>query len=131
MSVPSRSVVRCRKTRFTPEAILLAGCVIGLVTFGPRATAGLFQIPMTQSFGWGREVFSFAIAIQNLLWGVGEPFAGAVADRFGATPRLDGRLAPLRRRARLDGLWLDARAPDPERRCSHRLRSVGLLGSIW
>jgi MFS family permease len=88
MSVPP--IAAERRSRFTPQAILVAGCCIGLVTFGPRATAGLFQIPMTQSFGWGREVFSFAIAIQNLLWGIGQPFAGAVADRFGATRVLMG-----------------------------------------
>jgi MFS family permease len=54
-----------------------------LITFGPRASAGLFQIPMTGEYGWGRDVFGLAIAVQNLLWGVGQPFAGAVADRFG------------------------------------------------
>jgi MFS family permease len=70
--------------RFSPELIVFAGCAIALITFGPRATAGLFQIPMTTEFGWGRDTFGLAIAIQNLLWGVGQPFAGAVADRFGA-----------------------------------------------
>ena len=70
--------------RPSPEIIVLCGCLIALITFGPRASAGLFQIPMTTEYGWGRDVFSFAIAIQNLLWGVGQPFAGAVADRFGA-----------------------------------------------
>ena len=69
--------------RFSPELIVFAGCAIALITFGPRATAGLFQIPMTTEFGWGRDTFGLAIAIQNLLWGVGAPFAGAVADRFG------------------------------------------------
>ena len=39
---------------------------------------------MTTEFGWGRDVFGLAIALQNLLWGLGQPFAGAVADRFGA-----------------------------------------------
>jgi len=68
---------------FAPEIILVAGCLIGLVTFGPRASAGLFQIPLSAQHGWGREVFSFAIAIQNLVWGIGQPFAGALADRFG------------------------------------------------
>jgi MFS family permease len=66
-----------------PEIIVVAGCLIALVTFGPRASAGLFQIPMTTTHGWGRDIFSFAIALQNLLWGVGQPFAGAVADRYG------------------------------------------------
>jgi MFS family permease len=77
MSVPA-------SRRFSPEFIVFAGCAIALITFGPRATAGLFQIPMTQEYGWGRDIFGLAIAIQNLLWGVGQPFAGAVADRFGA-----------------------------------------------
>src|SRR3954470_7684333 len=70
--------------RISPEIIVAAGCAIALITAGPRATAGLFQIPMTTEYGWGRDVFSLAIALQNLLWGVGQPFAGAVADRFGA-----------------------------------------------
>ncbi|GGG40415.1 MFS transporter [Chelatococcus composti] len=67
-----------------PEIIVVAGCLIALITFGPRAAAGLFQIPMTEAYGWGRDVFSLAIAVQNLLWGLGQPFAGAVADKFGA-----------------------------------------------
>ena len=67
----------------SPELVVGAGCLIALITFGPRAAAGLFQLPMSAEYGWGREVFSLAIAIQNLLWGVGAPFAGAVADRFG------------------------------------------------
>lgn len=68
---------------YAPEIIVAGGCLIALITFGPRASAGLFQIPMTLEFGWGRDTFSLAIAIQNLLWGVGAPFAGAIADRFG------------------------------------------------
>jgi MFS family permease len=83
MSVPSTVSDPKNAARFSPEVVLVCGCLMGLLTFGPRSSLGLFQIPMTQDFGWGREVFSFAIAIQNLLWGVGQPFAGAVADRFG------------------------------------------------
>ncbi len=71
--------------RVSPEFIVLAGCLIALIGFGPRASAGLFQVPMTAEYGWGRDIFGLAIAIQNLLWGLGQPFAGAVADRFGAT----------------------------------------------
>ncbi len=71
------------KSPFSPVIIVVCGCLIGLLTFGPRSSIGLFQLPMTSEFGWGRDVFSFAIAIQNLLWGVGQPFAGALADRFG------------------------------------------------
>ncbi|WP_460452195.1 MFS transporter [Alsobacter sp. SYSU BS001988] len=83
MTAASEPSLARRASRYAPETILVAGCLCGLITFGPRASAGLFQIPMSQEFGWGREVFSFAIAIQNLLWGVGQPFAGALADRFG------------------------------------------------
>lgn len=72
------------RSRFSPELIVLCGCLIALITFGPRASSGLFQIPMTVEYGWGRDVFGLAIAVQNLLWGLGQPFAGAVADRFGA-----------------------------------------------
>ncbi|MDI4665447.1 MFS transporter [Xanthobacter autotrophicus] len=63
--------------------ILVAGCLIALITFGPRSVFGLFLLPMSQEFGWGRDVFGLAVAVQNLLWGLGSPFAGAVADRFG------------------------------------------------
>src|SRR5919202_5749822 len=73
------------RSRISPELIVLAGCLIALIGFGPRASAGLFQVPMTAEFGWGRDIFGLAIALQNLLWGIGQPFAGAVADRFGAT----------------------------------------------
>jgi MFS family permease len=71
------------KSRISPELVVAAGCLIALITFGPRSSAGLFQIPMTTEFGWGRDTFGLALAIQNLLWGLGAPFAGAVADRFG------------------------------------------------
>ena len=72
------------RTRLSPQAVVLAGCAIALISFGPRAAAGLFQVPMTSEYGWGRDVFGLALAIQNLCWGMGQPFAGAIADRFGA-----------------------------------------------
>jgi predicted MFS family arabinose efflux permease len=72
--------------------IIAAGCVIAMVGFGPRATMGFFQLPVIQTNGWGRDVFGLAIAIQNLFWGIGQPFAGAVADRFGVTRVLVGGL---------------------------------------
>lgn len=68
---------------YAPEIIVAAGCLIALISFGPRASAGLFQLPMISQYGWGRDTFSLALAIQNLLWGLGAPFAGAIADRFG------------------------------------------------
>jgi MFS family permease len=67
----------------TPAMVVLCGCLIGLLSFGPRSAAGQFLTPLSFANGWGRDVFSMAFAIQNLLWGIGQPFAGAVADRFG------------------------------------------------
>lgn len=68
----------------SPTAIIVAGSVIAVVTFGVRASFGLFTAPLSDLRGWDRETFAAAIAVQNLLWGLGQPFSGAVADRFGA-----------------------------------------------
>src|SRR5437660_8237693 len=67
----------------TPLVIIICGCLIGMLTFGPRSTFGFFLQPMSKEFSWGRDVFGLAVAIQNLLWGVGQPISGAIADRFG------------------------------------------------
>ena len=70
-------------SRRTVIIVLTAGCLIAMVGFGIRSVFGLFLEPMTVAKGWNRETFALAMAIQNLLWGVGLPFAGALADRFG------------------------------------------------
>jgi MFS family permease len=67
----------------TPLVIIACGCVIGLLSFGPRSSLGFFVQPMSREFSWGRDVFGLALAFQNLLWGLGQPVAGAIADRFG------------------------------------------------
>jgi MFS family permease len=67
----------------TRNVVIAAGCLIALITFGARTSFGLFTEPLSALRGWDRETFAIAIAIQNLLWGVGQPFAGAVADRYG------------------------------------------------
>ncbi len=67
----------------TPMVILICGCLIGAIGFGPRAALGLFLTPMSQANGWSREVFSLALAIQVIVWGTAQPFVGAIADRFG------------------------------------------------
>ncbi|MET1414062.1 MFS transporter [Roseibium sp. HPY-6] len=63
--------------------IIVCGCLIALFSFGPRSAMGLFFQPMTEARDWSREIFALAIAIQNLVWGIGQPFAGMFADRFG------------------------------------------------
>ena len=68
----------------TPAVLLAAGAVILALSLGIRHGFGLFLQPMSMANGWGREVFAFAIALQNLVWGATQPFAGAIADRFGA-----------------------------------------------
>ena len=67
----------------TPLVIIVCGCLISLLGFGPRSTFGFFLTPMSQANGWSRDVFALAFALQNLVWGMAQPFAGAVADRFG------------------------------------------------
>jgi len=69
----------------TPAILVGVGCVIALIAFGPRSALGQFLTPLSIDRGWGRDAFSLAIAIQNLLWGAAQPFAGAIADRFGPT----------------------------------------------
>jgi MFS family permease len=63
--------------------VLLAGCAILLVSFAVRSAFGLFQIPVDEEFGWLRAEFSFAIALQNLAWGIGQPIFGAMAEKIG------------------------------------------------
>ena len=69
----------------TPALVIVAGCLIAMIGFGVRSVFGLFLEPMTEARGWGRETFALAMAIQNLLWGIGVPIASAIADRFGPT----------------------------------------------
>ncbi|HAV09222.1 MAG TPA: MFS transporter [Rhodobacteraceae bacterium] len=70
-----------RPSIFTP--VLLAGCVVIMISFAVRASFGVFQIPIAGEFGWPRAEFSLAIAIQNLAWGIGQPIFGAFAERLG------------------------------------------------
>lgn len=70
---------------FDPRFVLLAGSLIALVALGMRHSFGLFLDPVTGSLpDVDREAFGFAIALQNLMWGVAQPFAGMIADRFGS-----------------------------------------------
>ncbi len=67
-----------------PLLVLAAGCLILCIGFGVRAGFGLFLQPMSLEYGWGRQVFSLSIAIQNLAWGALGAVAGGLADRYGA-----------------------------------------------
>ena len=63
--------------------LIITACMLLLMSFGYRSGFGLFVKPITEANDWGREVISFALAIQNLVWGVVAVFAGGLADRFG------------------------------------------------
>ena len=65
---------------FSP--VLIAGCIIIMLSFAVRASFGVFQIPVAEEFGWLRTEFSMAIALQNLFWGIGQPIFGAIAEKF-------------------------------------------------
>ncbi len=69
---------------FQARTILIAGCMVAIINFGIRSTFGLFTLPFSEAYHWPRETYSFALAIQNLVWGIGTPVAGMLADRFGS-----------------------------------------------
>ena len=69
---------------FLPMTVLVAGCVVAIINFGVRSTFGLFTVPISEAHQWPREIFSLAVAIQNLAWGIFTPIAGMLADRYGS-----------------------------------------------
>ena len=79
----SRGMTSPTKSLSTNQVLLCGACILTL-SMGIRHGFGLWLQPITQSQGWSRETFAFAIAIQNLAWGVFGIFAGMVSDRFGA-----------------------------------------------
>lgn len=107
MERPSPSII-------TP--VLIAGCLIILVSFAIRASFGIFQLPIAQEFNWPRAEFSLAIAIQNLAWGFGQPIFGAIAERFG-----DKRAIVLGALAYAAGLVLSSAAVTPQ---AHQLLAI-------
>ena len=82
MSAPS-TLAAPAASRPMPWLIIIAGSLIAVLTFGPRSAMGFFQLPMLQDTGWDRTTFGLAMALQNLAWGVSQPFFGAIADKFG------------------------------------------------
>jgi MFS family permease len=81
--LPTPSAIAAAGWR-TPVLIIGFGCLISLMSFGPRSSLGFFLTPMSSANHWGRDVFGFALALQNLLWGIGQPIAGMIADRYGS-----------------------------------------------
>jgi MFS family permease len=90
------------------RTVLACAALILMLAMGVRQTMGLFLPQMTVANGWTRDEFAFAIALQNLLWGAFVPFAGAIADRFGA-----GRVLVASAAAYVLGLVLMAHAGSP------------------
>jgi predicted MFS family arabinose efflux permease len=68
----------------TPNTVLICGGLILTLAMGIRHGFGLFLQPMSADLHWGRETFALALAVQNLVWGVTQPFAGMIADKYGA-----------------------------------------------
>src|SRR5579864_1247568 len=83
LSQSAAATVASSGTWRTPALIIGFGCLITLIAFGPRSTLGFYLTPLSTANHWGRDVFAFALALQNLLWGIGQPLAGIIADRFG------------------------------------------------
>lgn len=73
-----------------PRLVIAAACLIAVISFGSRAGFGLFLEPISSTHGWGREIFAISIGIQNIMWGLCQPFAGALADRYGTRNVLIG-----------------------------------------
>ena len=67
--------------------IVLSGIIIS-ICMGLRQSFGLFMPPMTVDLGISAATFGFSIALQNIVWGLAQPFVGAAADRYGARPVL-------------------------------------------
>jgi predicted MFS family arabinose efflux permease len=74
----------------TPTLVLVCGGLILTLALGIRHGFGLFLQPISSDLGWGRETFALALAVQNLVWGATQPFAGMVADRFGSAKVMVG-----------------------------------------
>ena len=74
----------------TPLVVLICGGMILTLSLGTRHSFGLYLQPMTLDLGWSRETFAIALAIQNLVYGIATPFAGMIADRFGAPRAIIG-----------------------------------------
>jgi len=71
------------KLKLPLPVIIAAGCIVAMITFGTRSAMGLFTLPITTDLGLSRETYGLAMAVQNLMWGLAQPLAGGLADRYG------------------------------------------------
>lgn len=91
-----------------PWLVIICGCLIAALTFGPRSAMGFFQLPLLSEKGWDRTTFGLAMALQNLSWGLGTPVFGALADKYGTW-----RVLALSGLMYASGLWMMAEADSP------------------
>jgi MFS family permease len=96
------------RTWRTPIVILSCATLILLLSFGARQTYGLYLAPISKIQGWEIGIFSFAMALQTLIWGLSQPFWGNIADRFGA-----GRVVSAGLILYSIGLWMMAQSTTP------------------
>lgn len=83
MTVQTGTPAPAKRNFMTPDMIIAAGCLTAIITFGPRASIGQFQLPILGDFPLSTSTFSTAMALQYLFWGLGQPFSGAMADKYG------------------------------------------------
>ena len=121
LSIPELVTAMPASLRRTPVLVLICATTVLLVCFGVRQTYGLFLAPMTEARGWSLEVFSFAMALQTLVWGLTQPLTGAIADRYGA-----GRVVAVGAVLYAIGLWMMASATTS----GEILLSTGLLTGL-
>jgi len=91
--VPSSGAAAPRPWWRAPWAIVAAGGIVMGLALGVRHVQGLFLLPVVSDRGWTRASFALAMAVQNLSWGVAQPFTGMIADRFGAARVVAASLA--------------------------------------
>ena len=111
----------------TPAVIVVCGCLIATISYGPRSSFGFFMSPMTADNGWGRDVFALSVALQTLIYGMVQPFSGAIADKFGTI-----RVIIAGAMLYASGVYMmaqrhDARRALPDLRRADRLRAYRLL----
>jgi len=105
----------------SPVFVLVTASLIVFTAFGIRQSFGLFMRPITLDLGWGRETLSMTLATQQLMMGLAAPFAGALADRWGAprTVALGGALFAA-------GIFIMSQSTSPE----WMLGSAGIMGGL-